>query len=79
MYKNYNIKKKERIYRYSRYCAEHIIITVRGLASFIEPDWKRLKKKIAKQFREADPMQQIYTRGFLDVLIKIPRTTVKVS
>jgi hypothetical protein len=48
MCEDYNIKKKEYIRRYSRYYAEHIIIIIKGLASFIEPDWKRLKKKIIK-------------------------------
>jgi hypothetical protein len=38
MCENYNIKKKERIRRYPRYCTEHIIIIIKGLASFIEPD-----------------------------------------
>jgi hypothetical protein len=38
MCENYNIEKKERIRRYSRYYAEYIIIIMRGLASFIEPD-----------------------------------------
>jgi hypothetical protein len=38
MYKNYNIKKKERIRRYSRYYTKYIIIIIRGLTSFIEPD-----------------------------------------
>ena len=38
MYKDYNIEKKERVYRYSRYCIEYIIIVVRGLASFFELD-----------------------------------------
>jgi hypothetical protein len=38
MYKDYNIKKKERVRRYSRYCAKYIIIIIKGLASFIEPD-----------------------------------------
>jgi hypothetical protein len=56
MCKNYNIKDKKRIRRYPRYCAEYIAIIVKGLASFIELDWKGLKKEIAKQFREADPI-----------------------
>jgi hypothetical protein len=56
MCKNYNIKKKKRVCRYSRYYIKHIAITVKRLASFIEPDWERLKKEIIKQFREADPM-----------------------
>jgi hypothetical protein len=38
MCENYNIKKKERVRRCSRYYIEHIVIAVRGLASFIEPD-----------------------------------------
>jgi hypothetical protein len=38
MCEDYNIKKKERIRRYPRYYAEHIIVTVRGLTSFLEPD-----------------------------------------
>jgi hypothetical protein len=38
MYEDYNIKKKKRIYRYPRYYAKHIIIIIKGLASFIEPD-----------------------------------------
>jgi hypothetical protein len=38
MYENYNIKEKERVRRYSRYYIKHIIIIVKGLASFIEPD-----------------------------------------
>jgi hypothetical protein len=37
MCENYNIKKK-RIRRYSRYYAKYIIIIIKGLASFIEPD-----------------------------------------
>jgi hypothetical protein len=48
MYEDYNIKKKKRVRRCSRYCIKYIIIIVRGLASFIEPDWEKLKKKIAK-------------------------------
>jgi hypothetical protein len=56
MCENYNIKKKERVRRYSRYCIKHIIIIVKGLASFIKPDWERLKKKITKQFRKIDLM-----------------------
>jgi hypothetical protein len=36
--KNYNIKKKKRIRRYLRYYTKHIIIIIRGLAAFIEPD-----------------------------------------
>jgi hypothetical protein len=38
MCKNYNIKEKERVRRYSRYYIKHIIIIVKRLASFIEPD-----------------------------------------
>jgi hypothetical protein len=38
MCEDYNIKKKERIRRYSRYCAKHIAITIKEFASFIEPD-----------------------------------------
>jgi hypothetical protein len=38
MCEDYNIKKKERVRRYSRYYVKHIIVTVRGLTSFIEPD-----------------------------------------
>jgi hypothetical protein len=38
MYKNYNIKKRERIRRCPRYYIKYIIIIVRGLTSFIEPD-----------------------------------------
>jgi hypothetical protein len=38
MCKDYNIEKRERIRRYSRYCTKHIIITVKGLIAFIEPD-----------------------------------------
>jgi hypothetical protein len=48
MCEDYNIKKKKRVRRCSRYCIKYIIIIVRGLASFIEPDWEKLKKKIAK-------------------------------
>jgi hypothetical protein len=36
MYENYNIKKRERIRPYSRYCIEYIIIIVRELSSFFE-------------------------------------------
>jgi hypothetical protein len=57
MCEDYNIKKKKRIRRYPRYCAKHITIIIKGLTFFIEPDWERLKKKIAKQFRKTDPMQ----------------------
>jgi hypothetical protein len=35
---NYNIEEKERIRRYFRYYIKHITITIRELASFIEPD-----------------------------------------
>jgi hypothetical protein len=38
MCEDYNIKEKERIRRCSRYCVKYIVIIVRGLASFIEPD-----------------------------------------
>jgi hypothetical protein len=38
MYEDYNIKKKKRIYRCPRYCAEYITIIIKGLASFLEPD-----------------------------------------
>jgi hypothetical protein len=38
MCENYNIKKKKRIRRCFRYCAKYIIIIIKGLASFIEPD-----------------------------------------
>jgi hypothetical protein len=38
IYEDYNIKKKERIRRYFRYCAKHIIIIIKRLAAFIEPD-----------------------------------------
>jgi hypothetical protein len=38
MCEDYNIKKKKRIRRYSRYCTKHITIIIKGLASFIEPD-----------------------------------------
>jgi hypothetical protein len=48
MYKDYNIKKRKRIRRYPRYYAKHIIIIIKGLASFIEPDWEKLKKEITK-------------------------------
>jgi hypothetical protein len=79
MCEDYNIEERERVRRCPRYCAEHIAVAVRGLASFIEPDWEGLKKEMAKQFREADPMQQMYTRGFLDALVKAPRTAAEVS
>jgi hypothetical protein len=38
MCENYNIKKKERIYRCSRYCAEHITVIIKRLASFVKPN-----------------------------------------
>jgi hypothetical protein len=56
MCEDYNIKKRERIRYYSRYCAKHITIIIKGLTSFIEPDWEELKKEMAKQFREINPM-----------------------
>jgi hypothetical protein len=48
MCKNYNIKERKRVRRYFRYYTKHITIIIKGLASFIEPDWKELKKKIIK-------------------------------
>jgi hypothetical protein len=36
MCEDYNIEKRKRVRRCSRYCVEHIAIAVRGLASFIE-------------------------------------------
>jgi hypothetical protein len=36
--KDYNIKKKKRVRRYSRYYVKHITIIIRGLAAFIESD-----------------------------------------
>jgi hypothetical protein len=38
MCKNYNIKKKERVRRCPRYYVKYIIIIIKGLASFIEPN-----------------------------------------
>jgi hypothetical protein len=38
MCENYNIKKKERVRRYSRYYIKYIAIIIKGLASFIESD-----------------------------------------
>jgi hypothetical protein len=38
MCENYNIKKKERIRRYSRYYTKYITIIIKGLASFLEPN-----------------------------------------
>jgi hypothetical protein len=38
MYKDYNIKERERVRRYSQYCVKYIVIIIKGLASFIEPD-----------------------------------------
>jgi hypothetical protein len=54
MCEDYNIKKKKRIRRCSRYYVKHIIIIIRKLISFIEPDWEKPKKEMAKQFREVD-------------------------
>jgi hypothetical protein len=36
MYEDYNIKEKKRVRRCFRYCVKYIIITVRGLTSFLE-------------------------------------------
>jgi hypothetical protein len=44
MYEDYNIEEKKRIRRYSRYYMEYIVIIVKEFASFIEPDWEKLKK-----------------------------------
>jgi hypothetical protein len=38
MCEDYNIKKKKRVRRYPRYYVKYIIITVKGLISFLEPD-----------------------------------------
>jgi hypothetical protein len=38
MCEDYNIKKKKRVRRCFRYYTEHIIIIIRELTSFIEPD-----------------------------------------
>jgi hypothetical protein len=38
MCEDYNIKKKKRIRRCFRYYIKHIIVTVKGFISFIEPD-----------------------------------------
>jgi hypothetical protein len=38
MCEDYNIKEKERVRLYSRYYVEYIIIIVRGLVSFLEPN-----------------------------------------
>jgi hypothetical protein len=38
MCENYNIKKKKRVRRCPRYCVKYIIIIIKGLTSFIEPD-----------------------------------------
>jgi hypothetical protein len=38
MCENYNIKKKKRVRRCPRYYAKYIIIIIKKLASFIEPD-----------------------------------------
>jgi hypothetical protein len=48
MCEDYNIEKKERIRRYSRYCIKHITIIVKRLISFLEPNWEGLKKEIIK-------------------------------
>jgi hypothetical protein len=48
MCEDYNIEKKKRVRRCPRYCVKYIVITIKGLISFIEPDWERLKKEIAK-------------------------------
>jgi hypothetical protein len=44
-YKNicedYNIEKKERVCRYSRYCVKYIAITIKGLAFFLSNPIKR--------------------------------------
>jgi hypothetical protein len=38
MYKDYNIKEKERVRRYSRYYIKHITVIIRGFVSFLEPN-----------------------------------------
>jgi hypothetical protein len=38
MCEDYNIKKRKRVRRCPRYYIEYIVITIRGLISFIEPD-----------------------------------------
>jgi hypothetical protein len=38
MCEDYNIKKRKRVRRCPQYYAEYIVIIIRGLASFIEPD-----------------------------------------
>jgi hypothetical protein len=55
MCEDYNITEKKQVRRLSRYCAEHINISIKGLKTYEDRNWKRLKKAILKQFREADP------------------------
>jgi hypothetical protein len=55
MREDYNVTEKEQIRRLSRYCAEHISISIKNFKTYKNRDWKGLKKAMLKQFREADP------------------------
>jgi hypothetical protein len=52
MCEDYNVTERKQIRRLSRYCAEHINISIKGLKAYEKRDWKRLKKAMLKQFRE---------------------------
>jgi hypothetical protein len=55
MCEDYNVTEREQVRRFSRYCAEHIGISIKSLKAYEKRDWKGLKKAILKQFRETDP------------------------
>ena len=78
MCEDYNVTEREQVRRLSRYCAEHISISIKGPKAYEERDWKGLKKAMLKQFREADPQQQMYTRAFLESLVSTSRIPAEV-
>jgi hypothetical protein len=78
MCEDYNVTEREQVRRLPRYCAEHISISIKGFKAYEESDWKGLKKAMLKQFREADPQQQMYTRAFLESLVSASRTPAEV-
>jgi hypothetical protein len=55
MCEDYNVTEKEQVRRFSRYCAEHISISIKSFKVYEDRDWKGLKKAMLKQFREANP------------------------
>ncbi|TKA47020.1 hypothetical protein B0A49_13710 [Cryomyces minteri] len=65
----------DRVRKVAAYCSPNLSGYVKTLTAYIARDWEGLKKKLLKEYKDADSDRILNSRGFLQALKSVKRTT----